>query len=156
MNVPEFWKKIEGGTCSYAWTKKWMPKAYTLIWRVFFGLSFMLMTGLYSRVIYALWFKNASNSEVVNRRKVWFDSPYGQCRSFTRPLCFNELYLSLTIFYPLMHYNKQIYVCGCPKPILWSLNSILIQTFSFFPINLHTCWPREWKQSIDNYATTSS
>ncbi|CAH3173130.1 unnamed protein product [Porites lobata] len=69
MNVPEFWKKIEGSTCSYAWTKKWMPKAYTLIWRVFFGLSFMLMTGLYSRVIYALWFKNASNSKVVNRQK---------------------------------------------------------------------------------------
>ena len=44
-----------------------------------------------SRVIYALWFKNASNSKVVNRQKVWFDSPYGQCRSFTTPLCFNEV-----------------------------------------------------------------
>ena len=24
---PWILKKIEGGTCSYAWTKKWMPKA---------------------------------------------------------------------------------------------------------------------------------
>ena len=88
MNVPEFWKKIEGGICSYAWTEKWIAKAYTFIWHGFYGLSFVLMTGLYSRVIYALWFTDVSNSEVVNRQKVWFDSPYRQCRSFTKPLIF--------------------------------------------------------------------
>ena len=36
----------------------------------------------------------------------------------------------------------------CPKPILWELNSFLMQTLSFVPINLHRCWPREWKHSI--------
>ena len=35
--------------------------------------------------------------------------------------------------------------CWCPKPILWELNSFLMQTLSFVPINLHKCWPREWK-----------
>ena len=39
--------------------------------------------------------------------------------------------------------------CWCPKPILWELNSFLIQTLSFVPINLHRSWPREWKRSID-------
>ena len=34
------------------------------------------------------------------------------------------------------------------KTILWELNSFLMQTLSFVPINLHTCWPREWKRSI--------
>ena len=34
--------------------------------------------------------------------------------------------------------------CWCPKPILWELNSFLMQTLSFVPINLHRCWPREW------------
>ena len=34
--------------------------------------------------------------------------------------------------------------CWCPKPILWELNSFLMQTLSFVPINLHKCWPREW------------
>ena len=38
--------------------------------------------------------------------------------------------------------------CWCPKPILWELNSLLMQMLSFVPINLHRCWPREWKHSI--------
>ena len=37
--------------------------------------------------------------------------------------------------------------CWCPKPILWELNSFLMQTLSFVPINLYRCWPREWKHS---------
>ena len=38
--------------------------------------------------------------------------------------------------------------CWCPKPILRELNSFLMQTPFFVPINLHRCWPREWKHSI--------
>ena len=38
--------------------------------------------------------------------------------------------------------------CWYPKPILWELNSFLMQTLSFLPINLHRCWPSEWKHSI--------
>ena len=38
--------------------------------------------------------------------------------------------------------------CWCPKPVLWELNSFLMLTLSFVPINLHRCWPREWKHSI--------
>ena len=38
--------------------------------------------------------------------------------------------------------------CLCPKPVLWELNSFLMQTLSFVPINLHRRWPREWKHSI--------
>ena len=44
--------------------------------------------------------------------------------------------------------------CWCPKPVLWELNSFLMQTLSFVPINLHICWPREWKHSI-NYTLCS-
>ena len=38
--------------------------------------------------------------------------------------------------------------CWCYKPVLWELNSFLMQSLSFVPINLHRCWPREWKHSI--------
>ena len=38
--------------------------------------------------------------------------------------------------------------CSCPKPVLWELNSFLMQTLSFVSMNLHRCWPREWKHSI--------
>ena len=39
--------------------------------------------------------------------------------------------------------------CWCPKRVLWELNSFLMQTLSFVPINLRRCWPREWKHSIE-------
>ena len=35
--------------------------------------------------------------------------------------------------------------CWCPKPVMWELISFLMQTLSFVPINLHKCWPRDWK-----------
>ena len=38
--------------------------------------------------------------------------------------------------------------CWCPKRVLWELNSFLMQTRSFVPINLRRCWPREFKHSI--------
>ena len=38
--------------------------------------------------------------------------------------------------------------CWCPQPILWELNSFLMQTPPFVPINLRNCWPRERKHSI--------
>ena len=44
--------------------------------------------------------------------------------------------------------------CWCPKPVLWELNSFLMQTISFVPINLHRCWPGEWKHSIFNTRKT--
>ena len=34
--------------------------------------------------------------------------------------------------------------CLCPKPILWELNSFVMRTLSFVPINLHRFWPREY------------
>ena len=35
--------------------------------------------------------------------------------------------------------------CRCPKQVLWELNSFVMQMLSFVLINLHRCWPREWK-----------
>ena len=42
--------------------------------------------------------------------------------------------------------------CWCPKPVPWELNSFLMQALSFVTINLHRCWPREWKHSIDLFS----
>ena len=47
-----------------------MPKAFTFTWRVFFGLSFALMAGLYFRVVYTLWFKSKVDSELTCQQKV--------------------------------------------------------------------------------------
>ena len=44
--------------------------------------------------------------------------------------------------------------CWCPKPIPWELYSFLMKTLSFVPINLHRCWSREWKHSIERVSFT--
>lgn len=37
----------------------------------------------------------------------------------------------------------------CSEPILWEFNSsVLMLKLSFVPMNLHSCWPRDWKGSI--------
>ena len=42
----------------------------------------------------------------------------------------------------------------CLKPILWELNSFLMQSFYFVPINLHRYRPREWKNYIQDDLST--
>ena len=38
--------------------------------------------------------------------------------------------------------------CFCFEPILWEFNSsVLMLRLSFVPMNLHNCWPRDWKGS---------
>ena len=44
----------------------------------------------------------------------------------------------------LVSQNNETAAMLCPKPIVWELNSFLMQTLSFVPINLHRCWPREY------------
>ena len=49
--------------------------------------------------------------------------------------------------------SRQPYLCSknsqtAAKPILWELNSFLMWTLSFVPMNLHRCWPSERKRSI--------
>ena len=45
--------------------------------------------------------------------------------------------------------NNETAAMLSPKPVLWELNSFLMQTLSFVPINLHRCWPREGEHRID-------
>ena len=44
----------------------------------------------------------------------------------------------------LVSQNNETVAMLCPKPIVCELNSFLMQTLSFVPINLHRCWPREY------------
>ena len=40
--------------------------------------------------------------------------------------------------------------CLCTKKILWELDSFHKLKLSFIPSNLRSCWPRDWKRSIDH------
>ena len=41
--------------------------------------------------------------------------------------------------------------CWCPKPVPWELNCFLMQTLYFVTMNLHICWPLEWKHSVKTW-----
>lgn len=44
--------------CKWNWPECWMAKVYDISWLVLLALiPLIAMTGLYSRVVYTLWFK---------------------------------------------------------------------------------------------------
>jgi len=63
-------KEINPNYCNYKWPKLWMKKAYVSTWNAFVVLSFMLMAGLYSRVVYTLWFKHNDVFELTYQQQV--------------------------------------------------------------------------------------
>ena len=46
--------------------------------------------------------------------------------------------------------------CLCPKLVLGELNSFLMQTLSFVPVNLRRCCPREWKRFTGHFLVALS
>ena len=52
------------------WPARWMPKAYTLTWLALIIISVSVMVGLYSRVVYTLWFKRDNNHQLAYQQKV--------------------------------------------------------------------------------------
>ena len=54
----------------------------------------------------------------------------------------------------LVSQNNETAAMLVSQPVLWELNSFLMQTLSFVTTNLHRCWPREWKHSICQSCTT--
>lgn len=59
------------GNCEWNWPKRWMGAAYDTTWLVLLALiPLIVMTGLYSRVIYTLWFKRNDDNELAFQQKV--------------------------------------------------------------------------------------
>ena len=57
LNIPcfpneKFERKISPNFYVQAWPEEWMPKAYYIMWFAVFAISFTIMVGLYSRVVY--------------------------------------------------------------------------------------------------------
>jgi len=69
LNIPgflngKFDRKISPNFCVHAWLEEWMPKAYYMMWFAVFAISFTIMVGLYSRVVYTLWSKRSASIEL--------------------------------------------------------------------------------------------
>lgn len=60
INLPLFVVvTVRDNTCVNIWVygEDWLPKAYDILWSSTVLLAVVLMAGLYSRVVYTLWFK---------------------------------------------------------------------------------------------------
>ena len=64
--------KVEGSACVNTWVygEDWIPKAYDLVWSAMVGLAVVLMAGLYSRIVYTLWFKHDPENEITFQQRV--------------------------------------------------------------------------------------
>jgi len=65
------------GDCKWNWPdrtldgRSWMGAAYDTIWLVLLAIiPLIVMTALYSRVVYTLWFKRDDNNELAFQQKV--------------------------------------------------------------------------------------
>ena len=87
LNIPLFLVVSfdeESHSCVEIWPENWMPKAYSLIWLALVIISISIMVGLYSRVVYTLWFKRDNNRQLTCQQKVRVTFP---CRILAR-ICF--------------------------------------------------------------------
>ena len=57
-------------SCKPAWPEKWMSTAYLSMWNAFVVVSSTLISGLYSRIVYTLWFKGDDVNEITHHQKV--------------------------------------------------------------------------------------
>ena len=59
------------GDCKWNWPESWMGAAYDTTWLVLLAIiPLIIMTGLYSRVVYSLWFKRNDDNELAFQQKV--------------------------------------------------------------------------------------
>lgn len=63
--------------CKWIWPEKWIGAAYDSVWLVLLAIiPLTVMTGLYSKVVYMLWFKRNEENEVAHQQKVGFDGMF--------------------------------------------------------------------------------
>ena len=64
--------EVEGSACVNAlvYGEDWIPKAYHLLWSAMVGVAVILMVGLHSRIVYALWPKRDRDNELTFQQRV--------------------------------------------------------------------------------------
>ena len=73
FNLPLFLLvEVKDGYCKNDWVhgQDWMPKAYDLLWSSLIAVSVAMMAGLYSRIVYTLWFKRVEDNQPAFQQRV--------------------------------------------------------------------------------------
>ena len=108
--------------CKWNWPAKWIGAAYDSVWLVLSAvIPLAIMTVLYSKVVYMLWFKRNEENEVTRQQKVGVNETF----AFFLYDTLNCTLISLVLAYDLLedrcigavnnnstlhfHYLKQTY-----------------------------------------------
>ena len=70
MIVKDVIETKSGNSCVSIWPEDWMGKTYSVAWFVGVVIPLVVMIGLYSRVVYALWFTGNDGSQLTQQQKV--------------------------------------------------------------------------------------
>ena len=63
-----FGKELAVRSCDLYWTNQKLKLVYNSIWLTHICIFLILMVGLYSSVVYTLWFKPRGDNEVTNQQ----------------------------------------------------------------------------------------
>lgn len=73
-NTPNItYMRVTNGVCYEMWPDDWKIKAFSLSVTTQVIIALVLMVSLYSRVIFALWFKRNGTDAVTSQQKVSAD-----------------------------------------------------------------------------------
>ena len=73
-NIPNItYMRVANGACYEMWPDDWKIKAFSLSVTTQVIIALVLMVSLYSRVIFALWFKRNGTDAVTSQQKVSAD-----------------------------------------------------------------------------------
>ena len=99
LNIPGFLvRKVRGNVCMLVWPEEWMNTAYGWMWFVLVVFSVALMAGLYTRVVYNLWFKRNDGNKLIYQQRVSDEQEHVLC-SFIQ---------STNIFLILLHQSTDL------------------------------------------------
>ena len=74
MNIPTFLGKTFDrnlSSCVEKFPQMWIGKAFSMMWLLVYGvLPLLIMVALYSSVVYSLWFRRQTASELSAQQKV--------------------------------------------------------------------------------------
>ena len=62
--------------------KEWLQKSYVLFWTIIVVAAMVLMAGLYSRIVYALWFKREPENQLTFQQRVSINKQVQQVNIF--------------------------------------------------------------------------
>ena len=60
---------VEDNACVWMF-EEWMPKAYFLFWSAVVIVAMAIMVGLYSRIVFTLWFKRDTDNQLTFHQRV--------------------------------------------------------------------------------------